>query len=84
MFAILQVPSSMSVLQLRRFLRAIGQPTVGIKSVLINRLNEAASSGVVKTFVESSKGWKTDESILCGEYAFPSSIRALQRVHVAE
>lgn len=74
----------MGVLQLRRFLRAIGQPTVGLKPALTSRLNQAISSGVVKSFVESSKEWKADESIVCGEYPCFCSIRPLRDVNMAE
>ena len=57
----------MSVLQLRRFLRAIGKPTVGLKPALTARVDVAISSGTVRAFVESSKGRKVDDSIVCGE-----------------
>ncbi|CAM9832628.1 unnamed protein product, partial [Ectocarpus fasciculatus] len=48
-------PTGMSVLQLRRFLRAIGQPTSGLKPVLSARLEKAVASGAVKTFVDSAR-----------------------------
>ncbi|CAN0248844.1 unnamed protein product, partial [Ascophyllum nodosum] len=60
-----QAPSTMSVLQLRRFLRAIGEPTVGLKPALTARVDVAISSGAVRAFVESSKGRKVDDSIVC-------------------
>ncbi|CAN0356346.1 unnamed protein product, partial [Ectocarpus sp. 12 AP-2014] len=48
-------PTGMSVLQLRRFLRAIGQPTSGLKPVLSARLEKAVASGAVKTFVDTAR-----------------------------
>ncbi|CAN0446706.1 unnamed protein product, partial [Ectocarpus sp. 12 AP-2014] len=48
-------PTGMSVLQLRRFLRAIGQPTSGLKPVLSARLEKAVASGAVKTFADTAR-----------------------------
>ncbi|CAM9972248.1 unnamed protein product, partial [Scytosiphon promiscuus] len=48
-------PSCMSVLQLRRLLRAVGQPTAGMKPTLAARLENAVSSGAVKAFVDRAK-----------------------------
>lgn len=51
---------------MRRFLRAIGQPTVGLKPVLTARLENAVSSGAVKSFVDGTKE-KPVEAVECGE-----------------
>ncbi|CAM9287776.1 unnamed protein product, partial [Choristocarpus tenellus] len=48
-------PSTLGLLQLRRLLRAIGEPTVGLKPVLIARLGEAVSNGLVHSYVEKMK-----------------------------
>ena len=56
----------MSVLQLRRFLRAIGQPTVGLKSTLTARVEKAVSSGAVQAYVDSNKG-KPLGQVECGK-----------------
>ncbi|CAM9385248.1 unnamed protein product, partial [Ascophyllum nodosum] len=56
-----KAPSTMSVLQLRRLLRAIGKPTVGLKPALTARVDVAISSGAVRAFVESSKERKVDD-----------------------
>lgn len=59
-------PTGMSVLQLRRFLRAVGQPTVGLKPALTARLEHALSSGAVKAFVDSARAQPRAE-VECGE-----------------
>ena len=40
---------------------------MGLKPALAARVDVAISSGAVRAFVESSKGRKVDDSILCGE-----------------
>lgn len=57
----------MSVLQLRRFLRTIGQPTDGLKPALTARVDNAVSSGVVKSFVDNMKE-KPREAVECGKF----------------
>lgn len=59
----------MSVLQLRRFLRAIGQSTVGLKSVLTSRVEKAVSSGAVQAYVDKTKG-KPQGAVECGKYMY--------------
>lgn len=61
-------PTGMSVLQLRRFLRAIGQPTSGLKPVLSARLEKAVASGAVKTFVDTARA-QPRAAVECGERA---------------
>lgn len=56
----------LSVLQLRRFLRAIGQPTVGLKPALTARLEEALSSGAVKAYVDGTEE-RQREVVECGK-----------------
>lgn len=59
-------PTDMSVLQLRRFLRAVGQPTVGLKPALTARLERALSSGAVEAFVDSARA-QPRAGVECGE-----------------
>lgn len=61
-----QASLGMSVLQLRRFLRAIGQSTVGLKSALTARVEKAVSSGAVQAYVDNTKG-KPLGQIECGK-----------------
>lgn len=64
----------MSVLQLRRFLRAVGQPTVGLKPALAARLEDAVSSGAVKAFVDSARAQPRAE-VECGEQLVGFGVR---------
>ncbi|CAM9636661.1 unnamed protein product, partial [Laminaria digitata] len=57
----------MSVLQLRRFLRAIGQSTVGLKPALTARVEKAVSSGAVQAYVDSTKGKPLGQVECAGE-----------------
>lgn len=75
-FCFAQAPPGMSVLQLRRFLRAMGQPTVGLKPVLSARLEKAVSSGALKSYVANLKE-KPREAVDCGEFC---SVRHVKRV----
>lgn len=65
----------MSVLQLRRFLRVIGQPTAGLKPVLTARLETALSSGAVKAFVDSA-GAQPRAAVECGELSHGDNFTA--------
>lgn len=56
----------MSVLQLRRLLRAVGQPTAGMKPALAARLEDAVSSGALKDFVDNTKT-EPRAAVKCGE-----------------
>lgn len=58
---------SLSVLQLRRFLRAIGQPTAGLKPVLTARLEKAQSNGTLKAYVDGARK-QPREAVECGEF----------------
>lgn len=58
----------MSVLQLRRFLRAVGQPTVGLKPELNARLEKVIFSGALKTYVDGMKE-RPREAVECGEFS---------------
>ena len=57
----------MSVLQLRRFLRAIGQPTMGLKPALTARVEKAVSSGAVQAYIDRTKG-KPLGQVECGKH----------------
>lgn len=74
-------PTGMSVLQLRRFLRAMGQPTSGLKPVLSARLEKAVASGAVKAFVDTARA-QPRAAVECGERAceFPCAPRLVFRV----
>lgn len=67
----------MSVLQLRRFLRAVGQPTAGLKPALTARLEHAMSSGAVKAFVDGARAQPCGE-VECGEQSMCNHIQDRQ------
>lgn len=77
----------MNVLQLRRMLRAIGQPTVGLKPVLVARLDKAVSSGIVESYVQGAKSQPRDV-VQCGESAARAVVlirsASLTRVRVGQ
>lgn len=79
----------MNVLQLRRMLRAIGQPTVGLKPVLVARLDKAVSSGIVGSYVQGAKSQPRDV-VQCGKSAarpvlmLPALLREVEFIRVPD